>query len=446
MTLLDSPRRMAGRVRATVYLSYAAFAFVGVTSGTGGVLLVAQMSDYGVDRATIGITFFTGSAGFVLAGLSSGALIARFGIRMALTTGGAAYALAGLCLAARPPFALFVAVQLATGYGLGILESVLNTHLAALPGATMLLNRLHAFWGVGSLIGPVLAAWITGFTSWRIVLLILAVLSMPLIGSFTVFPGPEQRGTAPATRPGEGSGPEPATRAEPATVSGAAALPEAALPEAAGVEAGEAAAAPRSPRRNLLSAALRDPGILGGAVMLAVYVGLEIGVGSWAYSYLVQGRGLGGTVAGYAVSGYWLGLTAGRFLISPLAARAGLTTSRMMYACLTGITAAATLAWLAPDAAAASAALVVLGFFLGPVFPTTMAITPRLTTPELVPTAIGVMNAGSVIGGSALPWLAGVITQDTGIWTLLPFALALALLQFAAWRPLAARIRSAPDR
>jgi fucose permease len=428
VTLLDKPRR-AGRVRATVFLSYAAFMFVGVTSGTGGVLLVAQMSDYGVDRATIGITFFTGSAGFVLAGLSSGALIARFGIRVALMTGGAAYALAGLCLAARPPFALFVAVQLATGYGLGILESVLNTHLAALPGATMLLNRLHAFWGVGSLIGPVLAAWITGFASWRIVLLILAAASVPLIASFMAFPGPAPRGRAPDPLP-------------------------ASVPEAAGAEAGEAVAAsgsrgsprsPRSPGRNLLSAALRDPGVLGGAVMLAVYVGLEIGVGSWAYSYLVQGRGLGGTIAGYAVSGYWLGLTAGRFLISPLAARAGLTTSRMMYACLTGITAAATLAWLAPDAAAASAALVVLGFFLGPVFPTTMAITPRLTTPELVPTAIGVMNAGSVIGGSALPWLAGVITQDTGIWTLLPFALALALLQFAAWRPLAARIRSAPE-
>jgi len=193
-----------------------------------------------------------------------------------------------------------------------------------------------------------------------------------------------------------------------------------------------------------LIAALRDPGVLAGAAMLLVYVGLEIGVGNWGFSYLVQGRGLGGTLAGYSVSGFWLGLTAGRFLISPVANRVGLSTGGMMYACLAGITATATLGWLSPTAAAASAALVALGFFLGPVFPTTMAIAPRFTTPELAPTAIGVMNAGSAIGGAGLPWVAGALAQATGIWTLMPYTLALAVVLIAVWRPLAARIRVSP--
>jgi fucose permease len=65
-----------------------------------------------------------------------------------------------------------------------------------------------------------------------------------------------------------------------------------------------------------------------------------------------------------------------------------------------------------------------------------MAIAPRLTRARLVPTAIGVMNAASVVGGSALPWLAGTITQNTGMWALLPFAMTLALAQFAVWRPI----------
>jgi fucose permease len=410
--LTDSFGRLS-RVRAPVLLSYAAFVFVGVSAGVGGVLLLAQMSDYGVDRATIGITFFTGSAGFVLAGLSNGALIQRFGMRMALAMGGGAYVLAGLYLATRPPFAAFVVVQFVIGYGTGVLESVLNSYLAALPGATTLLNRLHAFFGVGALLGPVLAAWIVGFASWTVVWLVLAVACVPLVAGFMVaHPGP-----VPAA-PGS-QAPEPRTHV--AETSG-------------------------SPAGSLLAAALRDRGILCGAAMLAVYVGLELGVGNWGFSYLVQARGLTGTLAGYSVSGYWLGLTVGRFLISPVATRTGVTTVGMMYACLAGITAAATLAWLSPTAAAASAALVLLGFFLGPVFPTTMAIAPRLTTPRLAPAAIGVMNAGSVVGGAGLPWLAGVIAQGTGIWTLLPFTVALAVLQFAVWRPLAARIRPALDR
>jgi fucose permease len=407
------------RVKAGVLVSYAAFVFVGVYAGTGGVLLLSQMNSYGVDRATIGITFFTGSAGYVFAGLSNGALMQRFGIRMALAVGGGAFVLAGLYMATRPPFAAFVAVQLVIGYGTGVVETVLNTYIASMPGATALLNRLHAFFGVGALVGPVLAAWIVGFAPWTVVWLVLAVACVPLTAGFLIAcPGPAPTWPATATEPGaQAPGTQPADTGTRTT--------------------GE----PGSPARRLLAAALRDPGVLCGTAMLAVYVGLEISVGNWGFSYLVQARGLTGTLAGYAVSGYWLGLTAGRFLINPIATRAGLTTVRMMYMCLVGIIAAATLAWLAPTAATSSAALVLLGFFLGPVFPTTMAITPRLTTPRLVPTAIGVLNAGGLAGGAALPWLAGVIAQGTGIWTLLPFSIALALIQLAVWRPVAARSR-----
>jgi fucose permease len=431
---------MLGRVRLPVLLSYAAFVLVGVNAGTTGVVLLAQMGDYGVDRATIGLTFFTGSAGFVLAGLTTGWLIHRFGTRAALATGGGAYVLASLYLATRPPFVALVLVQWVVGYGTGILESGLNAYLAALPGATTLLNRLHAFFGVGALAGPVLAAWITGFTSWTVVALVLALAYVPLTAGFLAAysgrPLPGVVGAAPGPLGAEPGPVDPVPRPVDPVPRPVDPVPR---PAAA---PGQVAAAPApASGGSLLAAALREPGVLLGAVMLAVYVGLEIGMGNWGFSYLVQDRGLSGQLAGYAVSGYWLGLTLGRFLISPLAAKAGVAPVQMIYACLAAIAAATALAWAAPDAVLASVAMVLLGFFLGPVFPTTMAATPDLAPARLAPTAIGVMNAGSVVGGSGLPWLAGVIAQGTGIWTLLPFSLTLAALQFAVWRPLAARIR-----
>ncbi len=229
----------------------------------------------------------------------------------------------------------------------------------------------------------------------------------------------------------------------PARAPGTAALPSGTpagtpeTPEPAAGMAGRGAG-------GLLRAALREPGVLLGAVMLAVYVGLELSVGNWGFSYMVQARALARPLAGYPVSGYWLGLTVGRFLISPLAARAGATIAGMMYACLAGVIVATRLAWVSPNAALASVALLLLGFFLGPVFPTTMAIVPLLAPPRLAATAIGVMNAAAVVGGAGLPWLAGTIAQHTGIWTLLPFTLSLGLLQVAVWRPLAHRIRASP--
>ena len=402
MTLIVRNSRNAGRGWPPFLLSYATFVLVGIGAGGGGVLLLAQMTGYGVDRATIGITFFTGSAGYVLAALATGPLIHRFGVRIALAAGGGAYVVAGLYLATRPVFVAFVLVQLVTGFGVGILESALNAYLAALPNATARLNRLHAFFGVGALIGPVLAARIVAVAPWTVVWLVMALACVPLVAGFLVaYPG----------------------RSDPAAQAPPAADP-----------AGPAA-------RGLLRAAMREPGVLLGAAMLSVYVGLEIGVGNWVFSYLVQAHLLSESLAGYAVSGYWLGLTLGRFVISPVAAKTGVSTGAMIYGCLAGVIAAAGLAWLSPTAAVTAIALVLLGFFLGPIFPTTMSIAPRLAQPRLVPTAIGVMNAASLIGGSALPWVAGAIAQSAGIWTILPYALTLGLLQFALWWPLARRIR-----
>lgn len=374
--------------QTSVVLAYVAFVLVGISAGINGVMLVAQMDDYGVSRATIGITFFTGSAGFVLAGATAGALIHRTGTRIALAIGGGAYVLAALYTATRPPFIAFVVLQIATGYAMGTLESVLNAYLAGLPNATTLLNRLHGFFGVGALIGPPLANWIIDLSTWPVVWLVLALVAVPITAGFLAsYP----RGvTAPA---------KSETKAK--------------------------------------ERAWLQGGVLLGAILLAVYVGLEIGMGNWGFSYLVEARDQSDLLAGYVVSGYWLGLTAGRFLLSPLVTRLGLTAIGLMYTCILGVTGAALLTWVLPGTVPAAAGLVLLGFFLGPIFPTAMAVVPMLTSPHLVPSAIGIMNAGSVVGGSALPWLAGAIAQGVGVWTLLPFTLALALLQLAVWWPMA---------
>src|SRR5262249_6799384 len=110
----------------------------------------------------------------------AGPLIHRYGSRAMLLVGGAAYIAAALYTAVRPSFLAFVLIQLLAGYGTGLLESVLNAFLAALPKATTKLNRLHAFFGVGALLGPLLATWMLTFTTWPIVWLVLAGFCVPL--------------------------------------------------------------------------------------------------------------------------------------------------------------------------------------------------------------------------------------------------------------------------
>jgi hypothetical protein len=50
------------------------------------------------------------------------------------------------------------------------------------------------------------------------------------------------------------------------------------------------------------------------------------------------------------------------------------------------------------------------------------------------------MNGLSVAGSAGLPWLAGAVAQGAGVWTLMPFAMILALLQLLIWWFLVARM------
>jgi fucose permease len=159
-------------------------------------------------------------------------------------------------------------------------------------------------------------------------------------------------------------------------------------------------------------------------------------VGNWGFGYLVEGRDVSPSLASWTVSAYWFGLTVGRFVISPVTTRLGLTKLGLGYVCMAGVVVATLLSFVLP-----LGGFVALGFFLGPIFPTAISVVPELIEARLVPTAIGVMNGGSVIGGSALPWLAGAIGQGVGVWTLLPFTLALGLVQWLVWWGMASRVR-----
>ena len=300
---------------------------------------------------------------------------------------------------------MFVLLQMVSGFGMGMLESLLNVDLAHRPRATTLLNRMHAYFGVGALVGPAFGALALRHSSWTSVYLILALMTAPLaVGFFFAHAPRTTPGTTPRTTPGADR-----TVEDPHTTT---------------------------PNGSLL-AAVRTPAVLLASTMLATYVGLEASVGNWGFSYLVDARGHSDLLAGYAVSGYWLGLTMGRFLISPASERLRMAVFSMVNGCLIGVTLSIIMVWGLPALAPTIAGLFLLGFFLGPIFPTTMAIVPKITEPELVPTAIGILNGVSVVGMSLLPWLAGTLAQEIGMWTLMPFAASLGVVQLLLWLRLA---------
>jgi len=381
------------RLRASLALAFGAFILIGANDGAGGVLLPTFQSFYQVDKATVALLFLAESAGYLAAALASGPLLERLGRRAFQMAGAAALGGSVLVISGTPPFPLLLAALVLTGLGVGLIDAGLNAYIAGLPGNTAALNTLHACYGVGALLGPLVAGGVLAAgAGWGLVYGLWAGLALVVLGgSAVVF---RHAGAPPR-----------------ATAGGA----------------------------NVLGGALWRPAVWLAAAFLLVYVGAEVSLGSWSYSVLTEERGLAALPAGWVVSGYWLGLTLGRLAIGRLAARLG--DRRLIQICLGGVVAGLGLAWLGPGSPAFAMGLWIAGASLGPLYPTTIAFIAGRVPARNVPSAIGFMASMSSIGGALGPWLAGNLAQRFGLGVLLPYVIGLALLMLGVWAALQAGAR-----
>ncbi|GHO58101.1 MFS transporter [Ktedonobacter robiniae] len=386
--------------RFSIWLSFFGFMLVGISSGVSGPILPSLSAYYHVGDATIGLLLLVSPFAYFLSSLSSGLLIEKFGLRWLLLMGTAIFILGFAGFGLRLPFLWLFAARLCIGLGAGIIETGFNIYISTQPRQETLLNNLHAFFGVGSLLGPLLvSALLTLLWDWNIAYLFLVVLCLPLaLGLGPLF-------SVPANI-------QDTQRDEPARKEG------------------------------IFGATLKLPVVWIATLFLLVYVGVETCAGSWGYTFLLNERAQSPLIAGWIVSGYWLGLTLGRFFLQRQAERMGISSTVLVYICLICIVLSSLLAWLVPSGISAALAFCLMGLGVAPLYPLTVAIMPKLVPAHLAASAISLLISVSIIGLGVFPWLAGLLAQAVGIWTLMPFIILLTLAMIILWRILARHIAS----
>ena len=381
----------------SLVVAFFGFVLVGISGGAAGVLLPSLSAYYHVDNAVIGLLFILSSTGYFLAALNGGLLVERLGLRRFLLLGTVIVAIGVFGFSLEPPFALALVAEFLIGWGIGMQETGLNIYITAQPRHATLLNYLHAFYGVGALIGPIGASVLLAVRwGWNSVYLFLGGLSLVLLLGFMAITAFK----LPANERKENEKP----------VEG-----------------------------NVLRAALIYPAVWLAALFLLVYVGVEVSLGNWSYTFLLNARQQGTVTAGWIVSGYWLGLTLGRFVLQRLAERFGVGNRRLMYACMLGCALGLFVIWFLPGGLMAAIGFLLVGFSIGPIYPLTVAITPRLVPVRLAASVIGFLISLSMIGLAFFPWVAGVLLQVVGMWSLLPYTLALTALMIVLWWSLSRR-------
>ena len=360
-----------------IVLASASFGVLGACLTLSGALLPVIVQELDIGLMGAGSLLALYPFGFLVSVLVAGRLIDGVGMVPVLAGGvavaavgfggfgGAFHWLAGALM-------MFIA-----GLGFGAMEVAANSALITIGGARSanVLNLAHLFFGVGSFIAPVVATrTVAAGVSWRLTFLVAGIMTLAISLGWS-----RVRLTRPIA-PDPGSSP-------------------------VGAE--------------------RKPVIVMLAILLALYVGTEMGIGNWVTKYMVSERGVSLTDAGNALSAYWFGLASGRLLLSLLPRRGG---EEALLVVLTAVaTVSLVIALRVSHPVAATVALAVTGLGLSGIFPGVVALGGRHHR-EDVAAATSLIIGGAGVGGIVIPWVMSAIAAGAGLATGMGFYAGMCVL------------------
>ena len=373
------------RRRWLVPLAFLAFVSLGLPDGVLGVAWPSLRRSFDRPIDQLGLILLSMTAGYLAASFSAGAILGRLGVGRLLVTSCLLVSASAAAWAATPWWPLIVAGGFVSGLGAGAIDAAVNAFAAA-RFTPRVITWLHACWGLGAMVGPlVMTAVIASGHGWRRGYLLLAGSLLGMAACFQLTLSLWQ------------------------------------LPAAKGGGAAEA-----GPVAGRLRDALREPRVRANALVFFLYTGAEASAGQWAFSLLTESRGMPPAAAGLAASAYWGSIFVGRLAFGAIAHHVSPPT--LLRLGMAGAPLAALVVCLTRDGAGAFAGLFALGLLLAPIFPLLIAETPARVGERHASHAIGFQISAATLGAGALPALAGLVARRAGLESLGPFLLAATLL------------------
>ncbi len=381
----QSRELLKNRKTATIITAFLGFIGLGLTAGLLGLAWPSMQQEFGLQLDSVNALYLMQTTSYTLASFFCGRLFARFGSGTSLLAGAVILGLCMLGMAAAPAWLLIIGLALIAGFGSGVLDAGLNLYVATYHSARTM-NWLHASFGVGVTIGPLIMTFVLEQKlGWHVGYAIVGILLLAIVGAFALV--------------------RRAWRIE-------------------GLQTAEN----KPVQRVGFSQSLRRPVIWFSMAIFLAYVGLEIGVGQWAYTLMTQSRGMDPGIVGLWVSIYWGVFTGGRIFFGLIADRFPIT--QILRLCMLSIIIGAALFWWNPVNEIGLLGLIILGIAEAPVFPLLMTDTAQRVGMENTENGISLQMAAVGIGTALLPGLIGTIGKNFGLETMTLTFLILAVSTF----------------
>lgn len=386
-----TPLNPSSRNRQLFVIGIAYFSFI--VLGMPGAMLGVAWSPYMREtfdqpRDAVALVLFASTAGYFLASFVSGWLMARLPAAGLLALSCIFGAAGVLGYAIAPSFEILVLAGLFGGTGAGILDGGMNVYFAAHYGPR-LMNWLHASFGIGSTLAPLMMnAILSSDTSWRIGPAIIGGMYLSLVAMFLV-----TRHSWPSLKMAHQSE-EPVQHADALST-------------------------------------LRKPIVWLGIILFMAYAGVELSAGQWTFSLFHEERGISESAARFWVSLYWGSFTIGRIFFGAIINR--VNTHLLVQGCLMGATFGMAMLWWNPSDAVSFVGLVIYGFMLAPIFALMVTNTQERLGPSHAPNAIGFQIAAASIGAGGIPGVVGIVAQRSSLEIVPPFLLVLVIIMAGAY-------------
>lgn len=139
----------------------------------------------------------------------------------------------------------------------------------------------------------------------------------------------------------------------------------------------------------------------------------------------------GAFASGMTETGFWLGITLGRFSLGFVSPRIGERLSIIVY--ILAAIALELVFWLVPEFFVSAVAVSLVGFFTGTIFPGVVAVATRILPKNVHVASIGFSAALSMGGGAVFPFMIGAVSAAKGVKVLQPIILAMLAVELGVW-------------
>ena len=361
-------------------MSFLTFITLGLHEGSLGVAWPSIRDNFNLPLDYLGMILISLTAGVLVSSFNSGWFVARYNFGSLLVAANLfrAAGLMGYVLA--PEWWLVVVSAFLVGLGSGILDSGMNSYVAARYGAGPL-NWLHACFGIGAMISPlIMTALITNGLDWRWGFIIIVLVQVSLALYFAL----KRKSWSSALLYDD-------------------------------VKNGSQERASSTATLGLLAVWL-------GIIVFFFSTGAEISVGQWSFTLFSEFRGVDIARAGLWVSIFWGSLTFGRVLFGFITDRIGAT--RLLRLGMIGMLFGILLYWLNPINQVGFIGLALIGLSVAPIFPVMIGLSPARFGSKNAPNAIGFQVASAYLGGSLIPAFIGLAAVSYGLEVIGPMLFA----------------------